>query len=79
MNGTRRVLVKCANPRCWRHFVTAIDARRVCCDLECDLQLAASLARVERRRYCELCDTWLPVSQTTCRACGAPTLKAAAS
>ena len=49
MNGTRRVLVKCANPRCWRHFVTTLDARRVCCDLMCDLQLAASRALSSRR------------------------------
>ena len=49
MNGTRRVLVKCANPRCWRHFVTTIDSSRVCCDLECELQRAASLALALRR------------------------------
>jgi hypothetical protein len=26
-----------------------------------------------RSRYCEPCMTWVPVNETECRACGAPT------
>jgi predicted amidophosphoribosyltransferase len=30
-----------------------------------------------KRRYCPMCDVWLPVRETTCRACGQPTEPAA--
>lgn len=26
-----------------------------------------------KRRYCEMCDEWVSVKQTTCRACGSAT------
>lgn len=45
---TRMVLVKCANPKCWRHFPKAADSPRVCCDETCDKQLAAVQAQAER-------------------------------
>jgi hypothetical protein len=50
MTTIRRVLAKCQNPRCWRHFVTEIGSRRVCCDLECDLQRAAAMALAAQRK-----------------------------
>lgn len=28
------------------------------------------------KRYCEMCDRWVPAKQTTCKACGAATVKA---
>ena len=28
-----------------------------------------------KARYCEMCDVWVPASQTTCRACGGQTSK----
>jgi hypothetical protein len=34
--------------------------------------------RSTMKRYCELCDRWVPAKQTVCKACGAPTVKAAA-
>ena len=45
---TRMVLVKCANPKCWRHFPKAAGSPRVCCDETCDKQLAAVQAQAER-------------------------------
>lgn len=29
-----------------------------------------------KKRYCEMCDKWLPAKQTECKACGMPTRKA---
>jgi RNA polymerase subunit RPABC4/transcription elongation factor Spt4 len=29
-----------------------------------------------RKRYCEMCDKWVPAKQTTCRECGASTVQA---
>ena len=29
------------------------------------------------RRYCEMCDKWVPARQTECKECGMPTVKAA--
>ena len=45
---TRMVLVKCANPKCWRYFPKAADSPRVCCDEACDQQRAAVQAQAER-------------------------------
>lgn len=29
-----------------------------------------------KRRYCEMCDKWVPTRETECKACGAQTSKA---
>lgn len=34
-----------------------------------------SQTRTPKLRYCEMCDRWLPATQTECRACGMPTAK----
>jgi hypothetical protein len=41
--------------------------------------LAKALSTVEPQavRYCEMCDKWVSAKQTECKACGAPTVKAA--
>ena len=31
----------------------------------------------EIRRYCPMCDKWVPASERECKACGADTMKAA--
>jgi hypothetical protein len=36
------------------------------------------VSRRSRRRYCEMCDKWVPAAEKECRACGADTVKAEA-